>query len=693
MICHFDYETRSDIDLRMVGAHVYARHPSTRILCCAYSIDYGKVQCWPNAAGHKMPADLRDAFRNPKCEMHAWNAQFERLITRHVLDKDIPLERWRCTAALARARGLPGRLEDALDYLGNRQSLAEKRKGAAIMLKWCKPLLPPLTGYADDPNEYIDLMRYCMHDVISEVFVASRLVPLFKHEQEEYMLTERINDAGLPIDVPLALAAQTYGAKEKAELNARLKQDTDGRITSTSQHARVKETLRSMLDEEVFKQFFVRMVRKKQEDGSYLEVEKESTDKAARADFLRSEAAKDVEPEVIDLIEIVDDAGKASVAKYAKMAGRAEEGGRAQGAYICYGAIQTKRFSSTGIQVHNFPRQTPKDVQATVEAVLEHKVEGKVMHVLASLLRPTIRATEGRTLVWGDWTAVEAKGMPWLADCQWKLNLYRDGTDVYRVNAASIFGTPYDDVPDEERQIGKVAELSLQFGGARGALRSMARGYGISLHPADAENVVFAWREANPWATVFSKGLYGAFMQAVLGTDTRLGHVAYKRIPPLLPKTISVACELPGLTTLYYHGIRGTVVERGRPPIELDGKTDGWSGKPIDAWETEVTFKKALPNGFRTERIWHGLLAENVTQALCATLLRDCAARTDEALRRHRIDAIVIGHTHDELLLDSKAGESAMAARILQREMRRVPEWLDGFPLGCEIKTGQRYVK
>jgi hypothetical protein len=283
--------------------------------------------------------------------------------------------------------------------------------------------------------------------------------------------------------------------------------------------------------------------------------------------------------------------------------------------------------------------------------------------------------------------------MPWLADCQWKLNLYRDGTDVNRVNAASIFGTPYDDVPDEERQIGKVAELSLQFGGARGALRSMARGYGISLHPADAENVVFAWREANPWATVFSKGLYGAFMQAVLGTDTRLGHVAYKRIPPLLPKTISVACELPGLTTLYYHGIRGTVVERGRPPIELDGKTDGWSGKPIDAWETEVTFKKALPNGFRTERIWHGLLAENVTQATCATLLRDCAKRTATVLERHNVDAIVIGHTHDELLLDSSEEHAAKAAAALRREMMRVPEWLAGFPLGCEIKTGQRYAK
>src|SRR4249919_2496630 len=135
MICHFDYETRSDIDLRVVGAHTYARHPSTRILCCAYSIDGAPVQGWPKAAGHRLPDDLGTALLNPKCEMHAWNAQFERLITKHVLDIDIPLDRWHCTAALARARGMPGKLEDALDYIGAKQSLHEKRRGSQIMLK------------------------------------------------------------------------------------------------------------------------------------------------------------------------------------------------------------------------------------------------------------------------------------------------------------------------------------------------------------------------------------------------------------------------------------------------------------------------------------------------------------------------------------------------------------------------------
>jgi DNA polymerase len=691
MICNLDYETRSEIDLKLVGAHVYARHPSTRILCCAYSIDGGPVQAWPRAAGHRMPDDLGTAMLNPKCEMHAWNAQFERLISNHVLDIDIPIERWHCTAALARARGLPGKLEQALDYLGEAPSLAAKRRGTAIMLKWCKPLA--LGGYADDPNEFMELLMYCMDDVRSEMLIAGKLVPLFKHERVDYALTERINDAGLPIDVPLALAAQAYGAQERAELGEQIRDLTDGAITSTSQHARIKSWLKERLEEDVFKQFFVKTSRKKSSEGEVSEVLKESTDKAARMDFLQSEEAKEADQDVIDLIEIVDDAGKASVAKYAKMAGRAGDGGRAQGAYICYGAIQTKRFSSTGIQVHNFPRKTPADVQAAVWEVLEHRVEGKVMHVLASLLRPTIKATPGRMLVWGDWTAVEARGMPWLASAEEKLDYYRDGMDVYKFNAMDIFGVQYKEVTEDQRQIGKVAELSLQFGGARGALKAMARGYGISIANDMADGVVYAWRRANDWAMVFSKALYGAFMQCVLGTDTTVGYISYRQIKPLFPGTVSIACDLPGLTTLYYHNIRGHVVEKGRPAVPVVEDGLGWGGRAIDQWETEVVFMKSLPGGFRTERIWHGLLAENVTQAVCATLLRDCATRTDKMLRHHKVDAIVIGHTHDELLLDSAEDHAPKAAAVLRREMLRVPEWLTGFPLGCEIKTGQRYVK
>jgi hypothetical protein len=265
--------------------------------------------------------------------------------------------------------------------------------------------------------------------------------------------------------------------------------------------------------------------------------------------------------------------------------------------------------------------------------------------------------------------------------------------DVYKFNAMDIFGVQYKDVTDDQRQIGKVAELSLQFGGARGALKAMARGYGISIENDMADSVVYAWRRANDWAMVFSKALYGAFMQCVLGTDTKVGYVAYRQILPLFPGTVSIACDLPGYTTLYYHNIRGHVVEKGRAPVDVVEDGLGWGGRVIDSWETEVVFTKSLPGGFRTERIWHGLLAENVTQATCATLLRDCAKRTATVLERHNVDAIVIGHTHDELLLDSSEEHAAKAAAALRREMMRVPEWLAGFPLGCEIKTGQRYAK
>lgn len=698
MKCNLDYETRSECDLPLCGVHVYAKHPSTRVLCCSYSIDGGPIKTWYAWGNHEFPDDLWAAMQNPKCEMHAWNAQFERLISRDVLGVDIPLDRWRCTAALSRARGAPGKLERALEYFDMAHHLDHKRRGGQIMRKWMKPQVDGT--WADSPQEYAELCVYCEFDVRSELALGARYGDWTDSELRDYMLTEVINDRGLPIDTALAASAQGYGEQERIELNDKLREMTDGGITSTNQHAKVKAYIKERLEPEVYNTYFKKMVRKKDKDtGEYRMVEKESTDKAARADFLAAAQDTLMDPDVVDLIELVDEAGKASVAKYAKMAARASVNGRAQGAYLYAGAIQTKRFSSTGVQMHNLPRKPPEDVPAAVAEVMEHRIEGKVMHVLAALLRPTIKASEGRTIVWGDWSSVEARGMPWLAGAQAKLDLYRNGTDVYRVNAEHIFGTPYADVADDQRQIGKVAELSLQFGGAKGALRAMARQYGIGLHDGESDRIVHRWRAANAWAARFSNGLYAAFMRTILGRDSRHGPISYRQTSPLLPGTVSVACALPGGTVLYYHGIAGSVAFRfGARPYTAEiglGKAfpheflDG----DINTWDTEVVYKKSMPGGFRTDRIWHGLLAENVTQAICAALLRDCLARTDSALKRAKLDAFVIGHTHDELLLESSEHHAPRAKKVLQREMVAVPEWLSGFPLGCEVKAGVRYAK
>ena len=677
---HLDFETRSECDLQQAGAYVYARHPSTVVLCAAYALGNQGVRYWSTAAGTPMPQDLARALHNSRVEIHAWNAQFERLILKHVLKIDVALGRFRCAAALARARGVPGKLETALDFLGDAPDLAVKRKGTALMMKWCKPL--PAGGWADDADEYGELIAYCMGDVKSERSISHRLWPLSAVELGEYVLTEEINDRGLPIDVELALAAQSYGDEEKRELSALLEWMTGGIITTVNQHARIKSWLAQRLGVETFARFFVK-------------AGKASTDKNARADFLGSEAAKDTDPEVIDLIEIIDDAGKSSVSKFSAMAARAADTGRAEGSYLCYGAAQTKRYSSRGVQMHNLLRKGPPDLQAAITAVRQHKVAGKVMHVLASLLRPTIACRPGKVLVWGDWAAVEARGMPWLAGCRWKLDLYRKGVDVYRVNAQNIFGVAPADATDHQRQIGKVSELSLQFGGAKGALKAMARGYSISLKDSEAEGIVQAWREANRWAAEYSYGLYKAFVVACLGEDTTVGKIHYRQIVPLLAGTVSIACDLPGGTTLYYHGVKGHVGLKhkgmGRTlHVSIGNGEAGWQGEEIDTWETEIVFTKTLPAGFRIERIWHGLFAENTTQALCAALLRDCLRRVELAL----VDgARVIGHTHDEIIVECDEKAAGSAEQVLRDEMKRVPEWLPGFPLDCSVTTAPRYGK
>jgi DNA polymerase len=703
-----DYETRSKCDLIASGAYVYARHESTRVLCAAYSIDGAPVKYWAAAGGLGMPADLKRAMLDPKVEMHAWNSQFERLITKHVLGIDVPIERWRCTAAWARASGLPGKLEKALEFIGEEKQLAHKREGHRVMLKWCQPLKDGT--WAADPEEYEALIRYCIEDVHSEMRLQAHLEdsPMSEEDIADFWLCERINDRGLPIDRELALAAQAYGEQEKQELNDKLREMTGGTITSASQHARIKTWLRQALGDAAFDRFFM---KRYEQHGKH--VEKVSTDKAARADFLNSSESKEY-PEAVELIEFVDDAGKSSVFKFKVMAARAAQNGRAEGSYLCFGAVQTKRYSSRGVQAHNFPRDVPKDVEGTVQAVLEKAPLERAMHVLSSLLRPAIKAPPGRVLVWGDWSSVEARGMPWLAGAQGKLDLYRNGIDVYRVNAEHIFGTPYGSVPDPQRQIGKVAELSLQFGGAVGALKAMARGYGISLTDQEALEIVCRWRDANKWAPDFSYALQRAYDHVVVTGNARtVGPITYEAIADDY-YFCTVVCTLPDGTRLYYPGN-----ERIEPYTRASG--DPWSGKVLPRlWatarklaqpgphktvrmlevmadsspgETGVSFLKAGAAHFSIERVWHGLLAENVTQAVCAALLRDCLWRVEKALRVGKVNAGIIGHTHDEIILEAATGHAKKASNTLRREMLVVPEWMPGFPLGCELKSGPRYTK
>jgi len=137
---HRDFETRSQVDLKKVGVHKYAAHPTTEVLCAACAADDGPVQLW--LPGNPPPDAWFEAERNPNWNVAAHGDHFESAIEQHILAPRfgfplIPIERHRCTQAMTLALGLPARLSTAAAALelANRKDAAGER----LMHQMSKP--------------------------------------------------------------------------------------------------------------------------------------------------------------------------------------------------------------------------------------------------------------------------------------------------------------------------------------------------------------------------------------------------------------------------------------------------------------------------------------------------------------------------------------------------------------------------
>jgi len=86
-------------------------------------------------------------------------------------------------------------------------------------------------------------------------------------------------------------------------------------------------------------------------------------------------------------------------------------------------------------------------------------------------------------------------------------------------------------------------------------------------------------------------------------------------------------------------------------------------------------------------KLWRGLLAENITQALCATLLREAINVCVEQ------DIAVVAHVHDEIVAEASADEAGAVAIKLRDVMEGAPSWATGLPLKAEPKILKRYGK
>jgi DNA polymerase len=630
MTVWLDFETASECDLKTAGVYNYAKHPSTRVLCMAYAVDDDEVQVW--TPDQPFPRHILSH------QIRAHNAAFERLIFWHVLNMPF-LNNFYCTAAQARANCAPGSLEDVGRFAGS--SMRKDHRGAYLVRQCCVPpfredLLP-------------ELFEYCAQDVRTMRAVSKAMRELTDEELEDYHVNERINDRGVRVDVDLCRAAVGYADKELQEIQDTVREITGGQIQSV-RSPRMREWVAARLGPQALKLM--------DKDG------KQSIDKSVRANLLALEDPDEVPPDVREVIQCADDLWASSVAKFARLWNLAGDDARVRGAFVFAGGSATGRASSYGAQVHNFTRKCAAEPERVRQAMVRsHAIVPeygrRVTDVLRGMLRPALIPAEGKKLVVADWSAIEGRVNPWLSGRgdNTKLQQFRDGLDVYKVNAAETFRTTYDKVTKDQRQVGKVQELACGFGGGIGAFAAMGRAYGLSLPEDEARRMVNAWRRANEWAVPFWEELESAYTRAVRnpGKQFQAGRIVY----------------LHDGKHLWYALPSGRVLCYPYAKFEDDAITYAKA-----AWKPAADAKE-----WPRARLWRGLACENVTQATAHDLLR-------EALRR--LDDVVL-HVHDEIVLETDRPEEALEE--LQKVMTTPPAWAAGLPLDAEASIMERYGK
>ena len=649
MILWLDFETRSRCDLKAKGVYNYAMDASTDVLCMSYAFDDEDVVTW--RPGEPFPVRVAQH----KGQIRAHNAAFERLIFWYVLGINFTLEQFYCTAAQARANCAPGALEDVGRFAS--ANMRKDHRGAQLIRLLS---IPQADGtFRQDDALMAEMVAYCEGDVKAMRAVSKAMRDLSADELGDYHINEQINDKGVLVDTALCKAAIRYASAELIEIEDIVAEITQGEITSV-RSPKMREWVLARVGDEAKKLMTI------YKDGE----KKFSIDKTVRANLLvlADENPDEVPADVAEVVQCADDLWASSVAKFSRLEALAdEEDHRVRGAFVFAGGSATGRASSYGAQVHNFTRKTVKDANDVRQAMVRgHAIVptyGKrVTDVLKGMLRPALIPAPGNVFIVADWSSIEARMNPWLsnaASSDEKLDLFRQGEDVYKHNASKTFHVSVSDIDADQRQIGKVQELACGYGGGIGAFAAMGRIYGVHLPESDARRMVDAWRRANPWAPTYWQALEAAYTRAMRnkGHEFQAGRVAY----------------LYDGQHLWYCLPSGRILCYPYAKLESDGVSYAKA-----SWKPAADAKE-----WPRARLWKGLACENITQAAANDVLR---------VSLRQLQNVVL-HIHDEIVLEVPESEAEAACARLRDVMCSPPAWAPDLPLNAEVKIMYRYGK
>lgn len=647
---HVDFESYSAINLKLSGMFRYAEDRSTQILIMAYCIGEGEVIGVDLSAGpesHRTRAlhDLFDAI-NDGLEVAAHNAQFERLMWE--LKGNFPItpkpDQWNCTAARARLLAIPGSLDGAAAALG--VPVRKDERGTALINLFSKP--QPKTGIrvlpADRPEEFEEFIDYCRTDVKVERELDKILPQLSRKERRAFRLDYDINRRGLPVNMSLVRKAKSF-VEEYSEMLLKRSIEISG--YRPTQREKTLDWLESR--------------------GHKLP--------NLQAPTVEALAAKPgLAPDIRELLDYRIEVSRAGTKKLTAIENTVSDDGRIRGGFL-FSAASTRRWSSTGVQLHNL--QKPEgllDPMLVVRVLLQDPwalelFYDRPLSSIAQSIRGFFQAQGNKVFHIADYASVEPRGLAWLAGEEWILEAYRKKQDLYRITAGKVYHIPrWEDIPKDgkERFMGKQLVLGCGYGMGPPRFIETCRKFGQELTDEESAEAVYGYRDTVPNITKFWRGLNAMCIKAVrTGRPQRLGKLQFR------PCTLA-----NGFEVLFVDMPSGSICY----PNPSIGQEE-WNGR----WNDTFEFYTNLGTKFIKTDTFGGSIAENVTQALTRDILRDGLVAADDAGHN------VVGHVHDEGIAEGDNNPEEL--KDFEYRLSRSSPWAKGFPIETEGFSSKVYKK
>ena len=252
-------------------------------------------------------------------------------------------------------------------------------------------------------------------------------------------------------------------------------------------------------------------------------------------------------------------------------------------------------------------------------------------------IRKSILAPVGHVLVVVDLSQIECRMLNWSAGQEDVLDAFRAGRDLYCEAATRFYGRPITKNDKLERQIFKSVELGCGYGMGAKKFREYARQSGSAISEAQAKELIDFYRHTHEMVCRFWRKM-----------DRKIEEMYNSGDPKIV----------------YPNG--GYQIFRGLHKTE------------DNEWHYTVRG--------REQKLYGGLLTENVTQALSRIILSQAMLKI---AKRYKI----VMSTHDEVVYLAREDEAEEAYRFGVETLTTNPDWCYGLPLAAEGGYARNYSK